>query len=172
MYRYTNLLELRKNVNSLYEDLKILQIFVDAAIEHIPQTITEKIYDITNIIDNCLIIHSKLKFDVLNHKELPNKRKKIADFNEIKVELQEILTCLYFLKLATKNDYKELSYEEIFNMLDILLKKSEYIINLANKTKLKIYPNEKSKTKSAVKDFDLSKSEMAPKNVISIRGQK
>lgn len=167
MQRYQDLLELRKQVNGLYEEIKILQIFVSETVEDIPLTITEKISDIDYIVDNCLLIHTKLNKEVL----LPtkNSRKKIIDFNDIKINLEAISTCLYFLKIAINNNHKELVYIEIENLLKIMLKKSENVINLANKTKLKIYQNEKSKTKSSVKNLDFSKYEILPNNIIRLK---
>ena len=157
MQRYNNLLELRQNANKLYEELKILQIFVDETVEDIPKTIIGMVCDIADVINNILIIHAKLQHEVLDSKEFPDKRNKVVDFNEIKIKLQEISTCLYFVKLAIENNYNEISYEKISEILEIMLKKSEYVINMTNKTKLKIYPSEKTKRKNTVKDFNFSK---------------
>ena len=168
MQCYYNLLDFRKRVNELYEEIKILKIFVDVTIEDIPQTITEKLYDISDVIDDCLEKHKNLKIYVLSSNNIKTRRK-IADFNDIKMKLEEIITLLYFLRLVIKKNYKEISYHEISVMLEITLKKSEEIINLANKTKLKIYPNEKTKLKSSAKDLDLSKSQMLPKNIIKLQ---
>ena len=85
MQRYNNLIELRENANSLYEELKVLQIFVDETVENIHQTIIEKIYCITDIIDSCLILHSKLQYHVLKLSDVQNKKRKIINFDEIKI---------------------------------------------------------------------------------------
>lgn len=168
MHRYDELINLRNSINNLYEELKILQIFISETIEDIPKTITEKIYDIEGLIESCLVIHSNLKSQVLSSEDIKNKRKNIANFDDIKVKLKEILTCLYFIKFGIESNYKELSYEEINNMLMIILNKSEYIIKISNKTKLKIYPSERTKIKSSARDFNFSKFEISPKNLIKL----
>ena len=86
--------------------------------------------------------------------EFNRYKKKIVDFNYIKTKLNEILICLTFLKLVMEKASSQISYKEIYCFLNIIIKNSEEIINLSNRTKLKMYPCESTKIRSSANDFN------------------
>mgnify|MGYP007101834649 CR=1 FL=1 len=169
MQEYDDLVQFRKDVNILYESIKILQIFVEETHEDIPNTIIEKSIEIIDEVYSCSENYRKLCPLVLKPEDCLNKRKRIVNFADIKENLDNIKTCFIFLKISVENDSNNISYQEICRLLKITLCFSEEIINLANRAKLKIYPAEIGKRKSSVKDLDFSKYEIANNNLVKIR---
>jgi len=147
MQRYENLVEFREKSNELYETIKILQIFIDSSYDDITLTIKEKLYEITDMIDDCFNKYHQLNPYILKKNNNLKTSKKIIDFNEIKIKLYEIKICINLLKLVLEYIPNKVSYDEILKLLDIVLNNSENIIYLANRTKLKIYPLESTRKK-------------------------